>query len=54
MLEYLKINGGHHILQDQLHFYSSFYAFCTDAFRSIPLNVIQVNWFLMCKSKGFG
>ena len=39
---------------DLLHFYSFYWASCTNTFKDIPLNVIQLNWDLMCRLKGFG
>ena len=37
---------------DLLHFYSSFWASLTVAFRGIPLKVIQLSWTSVCNSKG--
>ena len=39
------------MLWDLLHFYSSLWTSCTIAFKGIPLNAIQLNWFLVCDSK---
>ena len=44
--------GMSEILWDLLHFYSSFGASCTDYFKGIPLNFIQLNWHSMCRPKG--
>ena len=32
-------------------FYSSLWAFCTAAFREVPLSVLQLNWTAVCGSK---
>ena len=39
------------MLWDLFHFYSSLWAFCTIAFRGVPLSVIQLNWLAVCDSK---
>ena len=36
------------MLWDLIHFYSSFWASCTIAFRGISLNVILLSWLLVC------
>ncbi|RVW93876.1 Transposon TX1 uncharacterized 149 kDa protein [Vitis vinifera] len=39
------------MLWDLIRFYSSLWAFCTEAFRQVPLNVLQLNWIVVCASK---
>ncbi|RVW53008.1 putative ribonuclease H protein [Vitis vinifera] len=36
---------------DLIRFYSSLWASCTEAFRGVPLNVLQLNWIGVCVSK---
>ena len=36
---------------DLIQFYSSLWASCTEAFRGVPLNVLQLNWIGVCVSK---
>ena len=40
------------MLWNLLHFNSSLWACCTIIFRGVALNVIQINWFSVCNSKG--
>ncbi|RVW27818.1 hypothetical protein CK203_107068 [Vitis vinifera] len=39
------------MLWDLIWFYSSLWASCTEAFRGVPLNVLQLNWITVCASK---
>ncbi|RVX21954.1 hypothetical protein CK203_001531 [Vitis vinifera] len=36
---------------DLIRFYSSLWASCTEAFRGVPLSVLQLNWIGVCVSK---
>ncbi|KAL6323792.1 hypothetical protein AAG906_002260 [Vitis piasezkii] len=36
---------------DLIRFYSSLWASCTEAFRGVPLNILQLNWIGVCVSK---
>ena len=36
------------ILWDLFHFFTSFWAFCIDDFKGIPMNVLKLNWHLAC------
>ena len=42
------------VLWDTIHFLASFWVSCTTTFKGIPLNVIQLDWVLVCRSKGVG
>ena len=39
-------------LWDIIHFLASFWVSCTTTFKGIPLNMIQLDWMLVCRSKG--
>ncbi|RVW92960.1 Transposon TX1 uncharacterized 149 kDa protein [Vitis vinifera] len=39
------------MLWDLIRFYSSLWASCTEAFRGVPLSVLQLNWIVVCASK---
>ena len=41
------------VLWYTIYFLASFWAFCT-TFKDIPLNVVQLHWLLVCRSKGVG
>ena len=36
---------------DLIRFYSSLWASCTETFRGVPLNILQLNWIGVCISK---
>ncbi|RVW89274.1 hypothetical protein CK203_032671 [Vitis vinifera] len=36
---------------DLIRFYSSLWASCTEAFRGVPLSILQLNWIGVCVSK---
>ena len=40
------------VLWDTIHFLASFWASCTMFFKGIPLNVVQLDWLVVCSSKG--
>ena len=42
------------VLWDTIHFLASFWASCTINFKGISLNVVQLDWLLVCTSKGLG
>ena len=39
---------------DTIYFLASFWASCTSTFKGISLNVVQLDWFSMCRSKVMG
>ncbi|RVX00585.1 hypothetical protein CK203_036930 [Vitis vinifera] len=39
------------MLWDLIRFYSSLWASCIEAFRGVPLSVLQLNWIAVCASK---
>ena len=39
------------VLWDLIRFYSFLWASCTEAFRGVPLSVLQLNWIAVCASK---
>ena len=41
-------------LRNISHFLASFWASWTTTFKGIPLNMIQLDWMLVCSSKGVG
>ena len=42
------------VLWDTIHFLASFWASCTMFFKGIPLNVVQLDWISVRRSKGIG
>ena len=42
------------VLWDTIYFLTSFWASCTTTFKSIPINVVQLDWLSVCRSKGVG
>ena len=40
------------ILWDSIHFLASLWAFCSVVFKDIPLNVLQLDWLVVCSSNG--
>ena len=41
-------------LWDMIFFITSFQASCSTTFKGVPLNLIQLDWMLVCNSKGVG
>ena len=39
-------------LWDSIHFPASLWAFCSMVFKGIPLNVLQLDWLVVCSSNG--
>ncbi|RVW16200.1 putative ribonuclease H protein [Vitis vinifera] len=39
------------VVWDLIRFYSSLWASCTEAFRGIPLSILQINWIGVCVSR---
>ena len=39
-------------LWDSIHFLASLWAFCSKVFKGIPLNVLQLDWLVVCNSNG--
>ena len=39
-------------LWDSIHFLASLWAFCSVIFKDIPLNVLQLDWLVVCRSNG--
>ena len=39
-------------LWDTIHFLASFWASCSMVFTGIPLNVMQLDWLVVCSSNG--
>ena len=39
-------------LWDTIHFLASFWASCSMVFKGIPLNVMQLDWLVVCSSNG--
>ena len=42
------------VLWDTIHFLSSFWASCTTTFKGVLLNVVLLDWLLVCRSKDVG
>ena len=40
-------------LWDSLHFFVSFWAYCTDIFKPYPLSAIQLSWLSICTRQGW-
>ena len=41
-------------LWDMIFFLASFWESCSTTFKGVPLNLIQLDWMLVCNSKGVG
>nr|CAN74795.1 hypothetical protein VITISV_041690 [Vitis vinifera] len=39
------------VVWDLIRFYSSLWASCTEAFRGVPLSILQINWIGVCVSR---
>ncbi|RVW76916.1 hypothetical protein CK203_051554 [Vitis vinifera] len=51
IIESLRIKENGRDGWDLIRFYSSLWASCTEAFRGVPLSILQLNWIGVCVSR---